>query len=87
MMQITSSAQATINKINILKQYLRIKVDEEDWHGVADAAMDLRELQAQLVIYVNQETMQKNAQDAISGLGLTPTQEKEYNQSRQVRRE
>lgn len=24
------------------------KVDVEDWHGVADAAMDLRELDAQL---------------------------------------
>ena len=23
--------------------YLRMKTDEEDWHGVADAAMDLRE--------------------------------------------
>jgi hypothetical protein len=28
--------------------YLRLKVDEEDWHGVADAAMDLREIEAKL---------------------------------------
>jgi hypothetical protein len=28
--------------------YLQMKVGEEDWHGVADAAMDLRELEARL---------------------------------------
>lgn len=28
--------------------YMRMKVDLEDWHGVADAAMDLREIEAQL---------------------------------------
>ena len=27
-------------------EYLQMKVDTEDWHGVADAAMDLRELDA-----------------------------------------
>ena len=32
------------NKIAILKSYLLMKVDEEDWHAVADAAMDLREM-------------------------------------------
>lgn len=26
--------------------YLLVKVDEEDWHGVSDAANDLRELDA-----------------------------------------
>lgn len=26
--------------------YLKLKVETEDWHGVADAAMDLRELEA-----------------------------------------
>jgi len=27
--------------------YLTMKVAEQDWHGVADAAMDLRELDAE----------------------------------------
>jgi hypothetical protein len=31
--------------------YLKMKVVEEDWHGVADAAMDLREIEAQLAIH------------------------------------
>jgi hypothetical protein len=30
-----------------LVAYLRVKVDEADWHGVADAANDLRVLEAQ----------------------------------------
>lgn len=25
--------------------YLKLKVEEGDWHGVADAAMDLREIE------------------------------------------
>lgn len=29
-------------------QYLLLKVEERDWHGVADAAMDLREMEAKL---------------------------------------
>jgi hypothetical protein len=28
--------------------YLKLKVEEEDWHGVADAAMDLREIEAKI---------------------------------------
>lgn len=30
----------------ILIEYLRMKVEQQDWHGVADAANDLRELDA-----------------------------------------
>jgi len=29
-----------------LIKYLKLKIDMEDWHGVADAACDLRELEA-----------------------------------------
>lgn len=28
--------------------YLKMKVEEEDWHGVSDAANDLRELEAEI---------------------------------------
>ena len=31
---------------DIFIKYLKMKVDQKDWHGVADAAMDLRELVA-----------------------------------------
>jgi hypothetical protein len=32
----------------VLIGYLRVKAEAEDWHAVADAAMDLRELDAHL---------------------------------------
>jgi hypothetical protein len=31
--------------IKIMKEYLLLKFREQDWHGVADAAMDLREME------------------------------------------
>jgi len=32
---------------SILIAYLRMKVEQSDWHGVADAACDLRVLEAE----------------------------------------
>lgn len=32
----------------VLLSYLRVKTDAEDWHGVSDAANDLREIDAEL---------------------------------------
>ena len=37
---------------HILIKYLLMKVEVEDWHAVADAAMDLRELDAKMYIKV-----------------------------------
>lgn len=31
-----------------MTDYLLLKVDQKDWHGVADAAMDIREIEAKL---------------------------------------
>jgi hypothetical protein len=39
--------------------YLLMKVDTFDWHGVADAAMDLREIEAKLGILEIQEREKK----------------------------
>lgn len=36
--------------------YLLSKVEVQDWHGVADAAMDLREVEAKLSLLHQQET-------------------------------
>jgi len=33
-------------KHKLMVDYLKMKVEERDWHGVADAAMDLREVEA-----------------------------------------
>lgn len=39
-----------IKRRDIVIADLLAKAEAEDWHGVADAAMDLREIDAQLVI-------------------------------------
>lgn len=41
-------AQQLEGRIGLMVEYLQMKVRERDWHGVADAAMDLRELEAAL---------------------------------------
>jgi hypothetical protein len=33
-----------------LVDYLKLKVEQQDWHGVADAAMDIREIEAKLSV-------------------------------------
>jgi len=30
--------------------YLKLKVEQSDWHGVADAAMDIREIDAKIAL-------------------------------------
>jgi hypothetical protein len=32
--------------IDVMVAYLLLKVKQKDWHGVADAAMDIREMEA-----------------------------------------
>ena len=38
----------------IMIEYLRLKLSEEDWHGVQDAASDLREIEVELRLMENQ---------------------------------
>lgn len=42
------SASKLQEAIKVMEAYLRMKLDQRDWHAVADAAMDLREMEAQL---------------------------------------
>jgi len=46
--------QYKIDKLEEKKQtmvdYVKLKLSEEDWHGVADAAMDIREIESSLTI-------------------------------------
>lgn len=39
------------NKKSKMVDYLTMKVQEEDWHGVADAAMDIRDIESELIPY------------------------------------
>jgi hypothetical protein len=38
-------------QITSLVAYMRVKIDQADWHAVADAAMDIRELEAKIKVY------------------------------------
>jgi hypothetical protein len=35
-----------VSDIEVMIAYLMLKVRQRDWHGVADAAMDIREMEA-----------------------------------------
>jgi len=35
-----------MSDIEVMVAYLKLKVKQRDWHGVADAAMDIREMEA-----------------------------------------
>lgn len=37
-------------RLDRMKNYLLLKYEEGDWHGVADAAMDIREIIAKLEV-------------------------------------
>lgn len=49
--QISYFIEKLINKRCMMIDYLKLKTSEEDWHGVADAAMDIREIDAELKIW------------------------------------
>lgn len=35
-----------MSDIDVMIAYLLLKIKQKDWHGVADAAMDIREMEA-----------------------------------------
>ncbi len=37
----------------VLLEYLQVMIANEDWHGVADMAMDMRELEAKNSVNLN----------------------------------
>jgi hypothetical protein len=39
------------SKKYLMIDYLKLKTSEGDWHGVADAAMDIREIDAELIAW------------------------------------
>ena len=42
--------------------YAQLKLDERDWHGLADAAMDLRDLEAEINAILEMKTLAGKAQ-------------------------
>jgi hypothetical protein len=39
--------QEPIVQQRVLKEYLQVMIARRDWHGVADVAMDLRDMEAE----------------------------------------
>lgn len=43
----------------VMIEYLFLKIRQEDWHGVADAAMDIREMEAKCLTTSTANTPKK----------------------------
>jgi hypothetical protein len=43
-------------QIDKLVDYIKLKIEQKDWHGVSDAANDIRELEAKIETYKELET-------------------------------
>jgi hypothetical protein len=43
-------------QIGVLVDYIRLKIEQADWHGIADAANDIRVIEAQIKVI---ETIEK----------------------------
>lgn len=38
-------------QMSVMLRYAKLKLDQSDWHGLSDAANDLRELSAELAVW------------------------------------
>lgn len=47
MNKIDEKIKALDKRFDGMREYLQLKVQQGDWHGVADAAMDIREILAE----------------------------------------
>ena len=37
-------------QIGVLVDYIRLKIEQSDWHGISDAANDIRVIEAQIKV-------------------------------------
>lgn len=64
---------ATIqSQLDRMEQYLRLKLEQRDWHGVADAAMDIRELEAQKKLLLELNMSDGYVEGQIVGWDIKP---------------
>lgn len=50
MISIPSRIKDLQYQINSLVTYMELKIHQRDWHGVADSAMDIRDLEAKIEV-------------------------------------
>jgi hypothetical protein len=46
-------------QIGVLVDYIRLKIEQADWHGIADAANDIRVIEAQIKVLESIEKFDK----------------------------
>ena len=46
-------------QIGVLVEYIRLKIEQADWHGIADAANDIRVIEAQIKVLESIEKFDK----------------------------
>ena len=46
-------------QIGVLVDYIRLKIEQADWHGIADAANDIRVIEAQIKVIESIEKFNK----------------------------
>lgn len=54
-MDIMDKINTLQKQISLLVEYMQSKIATKDWHAVADAAMDIRELQAKIEVYMEKQ--------------------------------
>ena len=46
-------------QIGVLVDYIRLKIEQSDWHGISDAANDIRVIEAQIKVLESIEKFDK----------------------------
>ena len=46
-------------QIGVLVDYIRLKIEQADWHGIADEAKDIRMIEAQIKVLESIEKFDK----------------------------
>ena len=46
-------------QIGVLVEYIRLKIEQSDWHGISDAANDIRVIEAQIKVLESIEKFDK----------------------------
>ena len=51
-LKVNGKIQELNTSIDQMVSYMKLKIDQKDWHAVADASMDIREMEAKKQVYM-----------------------------------
>jgi hypothetical protein len=61
-MDILSKIEETEQKIQAMLAYMQLKIKQRDFHAIADAAMDIREMEERIKVYKELLNVDKDMQ-------------------------